>query len=558
MADFGKMDAATGNVWYPSALVRLTLVPEEFGQPADYLDAEIMDSSKVAGTTPEDRLARMSSPGFGRKTKTIDVVPEHVEIEMNGYRAADTCTVKIPFRNLPVDPRMARACLVQVFLGTVEARDFSAGNRNWVAEGRPAASGTPSLVKAYGMQGVQNLRFVGYVDEWHVKYDDDGDTISLKMRDFTGVMLDIELAAEVLKTVNYNQTLDRVVRDILKLHKSTANMAVEPETASSDTTIPTARNPADTPRVMLGKDGKSPKVPPPMADSIKMWDLVADVCNKSAGWIAYVDLDRVVIRPPNAPVPDSKNTLQQPLSAFRRVIPGYESLGETSIRVVVYGKNIEKLELERKMAGFPPTGVSIVSYDCDSRTRIVGSFPSAADLKAKGSPQKSTGVKVKSAGKVGEVTYRTFFYPGLRSEKAAYEIARQVYEQMGLQELQGSLQTQDLASLGGDNTDPDILSLKSGDAIRILVAPGDTNRDRRLISQMNDLAKKGRSELAAFLVGLGFGADIADVIAEKWKQKDQFASVFYVRNVRHTFDAGDGYSCSMDFVNYIPVRSKFP
>ena len=57
-----------------------------------------------------------------------DIIPYNLHYELNSYRQADTCNFSIPYRALPIDPRIIRACRIQVFAGTITAQSFALAN----------------------------------------------------------------------------------------------------------------------------------------------------------------------------------------------------------------------------------------------------------------------------------------------------------------------------------------------------------------------------------------------------------------------------------------------
>jgi hypothetical protein len=57
----------------------------------------------------------------------FSVLPRSCSIERNPLKDADTARLTFDFRDVPVDPRIVRACFVAISMGTVSADDYAAG-----------------------------------------------------------------------------------------------------------------------------------------------------------------------------------------------------------------------------------------------------------------------------------------------------------------------------------------------------------------------------------------------------------------------------------------------
>src|SRR5262249_8859335 len=116
--------------------------------------------------------------------------------------------------------------------------------------------------------------------------------------------------------------------------------------------------------------------------------------------------------------------------------------------------------------------------------------------------------------------------------------------------------SKDLASLGGDNEDADILRVRPGDACEFLVDSTGVQGLPPVVSELNTeaaasvqeaankLAQRlgGRNDLAQLLVGVARG------------QFQKLQNVFRAENVKYTWGASDGIAVDFDFKNYIEAR----
>jgi hypothetical protein len=142
---------------------------------------------------------------------------------------------------------------------------------------------------------------------------------------------------------------------------------------------------------------------------------------------------------------------------------------------------------------------------------------------------------------------------GARSRDELARVAPQVFREKGLGEVTCRFETRDMASLGGDNSDPDLLELRAGSVVEVQVAriePGGTVGTRqafqgmgepdlvRLLVERHEMDRKAAGALARALTG---GASAA-------------LRTWYVREVEHAWDAETGYSCRVEAVNSPQVR----
>ena len=141
--------------YYPSCRVRLIVRFEDYGDPKTPAPPDVLpqlrrgtrkqthpsdlqvreidgalvlvsrDENPNAVGSPQDQIASVD-----QYTHVIDsIIPITATHARNGLRTADTLSLSIEYRDLPVDPRTVRACGVQVFLGTVSGGRLRARHR---------------------------------------------------------------------------------------------------------------------------------------------------------------------------------------------------------------------------------------------------------------------------------------------------------------------------------------------------------------------------------------------------------------------------------------------
>ena len=144
----------------------------------------------------------------------------------------------------------------------------------------------------------------------------------------------------------------------------------------------------------------------------------------------------------------------------------------------------------------------------------------------------------------------------MKGEDTLRAIAQNIYEMISRQEIQAQIETMDLASFGGGNEDPDLLDVKAGDALNLLVD---------FKNPVNDYSKYEKtlivlSQAEQFLVNLGFPREFAKEYAKAYS-KAGFMTDLIIRKMSIDGDAGSedsdpgGVSLKIEAANYIEIRA---
>jgi hypothetical protein len=120
------------------------------------------------------------------------VLPRRVRIEKNNISDAGKCTVELEYRSIPFDPRAFRFAAVRVVVGSASPEDYEAGILSGGSQSTLPSIVPPEETEWYSLTG--NSRFVGFVDEWTVEFDDVGEKVTLQCRDISAVIRDEEIS----------------------------------------------------------------------------------------------------------------------------------------------------------------------------------------------------------------------------------------------------------------------------------------------------------------------------------------------------------------------------
>jgi len=135
-------------------------------------------------------------------------------------------------------------------------------------------------------------------------------------------------------------------------------------------------------------------------------------------------------------------------------------------------------------------------------------------------------------------------------------IARGLFEEVGRQEIEGSFSTNDPWSYDGTPADPDLLTLRAGDAITILVAG--TEEGSEEVGSSTTLARiqaMDRARRIDYMTTLGWTRDVAARFADL-QEASGFQTTFRVQDVALNWDNESGLRITVSFINYIVIREE--
>jgi hypothetical protein len=225
---------------------------------------------------------------------------------------------------------------------------------------------------------------------------------------------------------------------------------------------------------------------------------------------------------------------------------------DVSYRKMIYGRNLLSYKMERKFGGAKVPVVKVISCDLSQKGPQM-------HLEAQYPLESATGTRASSVAADGSNSHSeplVVYQPGIVDVTRLQTIAEQIHNEIGRGELGGSASTKDLSSLGGDNADTDLLTLRPGDAIEFAVDAAGLGSIPSVVSELNTQAAASSQQLVQRIVDrLGFDADLAAVLVGT--ARGQFAgiqNVFRVANVKYSWDIATGIGVDFDFQNYIEAR----
>lgn len=519
--------------------VRASLSPPQLARERAQLDQERAALQKRQGsgesqTQPHSLTVDQDSD----RNVVFQVLPEMVKVRRNGIKDADTAKITIDFRDVPVDPRVVRACLVSVAMGTVEADEWEAGQ-----QGKRREDGTlRSLVDREPGQELKfnsSTVFVGFVDEWLANFSEDGDTIRLECRDVGALLRDEPLPAGV--GIDLTLPIDQGVRELINRFPSSRGLDVrygtptDPDDPLNTFAPETAPVPADTlSPVQKSRKGRAARGKK-RGKKQKVWDHVLDVCQR----LGLVPMLRGFTL-----------FLMQPRVLFASF---------AGARKMVLGRNIQTLTFARKLGGVTSDTIEVRCPDPRiGRTRwarypVLDGEPSSGILGKTGSPQPvvSRASRVSPNGTADE-RIQVYTVRGVNDLARLEEVARSTFEEIGRQEIEGSLSTEDIESFE-TRVQGDLLLLQPGEPVTIQVAPVGDEDSPVPAGNLQRLQGQSVALRAAYLESLGIAPQTAQKLAVAQEQVE-LVSTFRAGHVNLEWDQDDGVHLDFDFHNFVIAR----
>jgi len=547
------------SLFYPSVVINLKLRFDE-AMTVVSLAPESVKSLAEKGTAAGEKPRALASKD--NLSQVMNILPKTCSVEMPGYRQANKFSLTLEYKDFPIDPRVMRAIDVEVHLGAVEAGKFGRG----ITENILPAKKRQSYLDTRTQGGTVNeatLLMSGLVDTITAEHTASGSLVHMEGRDYRGILLDTALTAEMLDKIKLGQDIKSVVTQIVKFHPllksqiNPQNLSIEaPESDWGTQGLPKVVNDTDLIRPLKNAVGADPKMPMKGdTDKISLWDAITQFCFL-VNAVPYFQGKKLMIRRAqslyerlNAGTPGHPTPFKD---GKRRTVTTAEGKNEIALRRLVYGFDIDNFKMERKLCGTGkrPT-ILVVSHDPGSKQRGY----KGRILEARW-PEKTQATSVTPTGEASQEEILRIPVAGIRNKDRLKSIARSLYEEIGRAEISGSIETKDLASFGGDNQDPDLLSLRPGDAVEIVTAANTVlgSRPPVVAELISHQARSEKEEVDALTKRLG-DANLARVIVATARNSIQeLQTVFRVKEVKFAWDATSGVSIGFDFQNYVEAR----
>lgn len=254
-------------------------------------------------------------------SRLVDARPREVSILRNGYHEADTFSVDLDARILPLDPELVKSLAVRIFMFGADGKDDQRD---------------PALERWERIRGI--------ADEDGIELSADGQTVSITGRDYTGLLLDAEWDPRT--KVPAGAPIDETIQAI-------ADAAAPPGTLARFA----VRYVSTFPAPIVGAAHRSTKrkglwVKPGKST----WDVIYEMA-LSHGLIAYVKGEAIIVTEP-------RSQTAQSIAAAPKMF---------------YGRNLQRLKMGRKLTREKVPQVRVTALDPRTGKIVSAVYPKRAE-----------------------------------------------------------------------------------------------------------------------------------------------------------------------------------
>lgn len=556
--------------YYPSWKVRLTVRLEEFdsgvlarkvpsvptknlkgikvdraplvASPDPDFPGRFLLKPKVSKATLDDAIKNyvISDSSSDGLTQVISgVIPKKFDWRQNGFRTADEFKCTLRWCDFPIDPRVIRACAVEFYLGTLTPVEYAQGMRGLtrgdVFGGNASNADEPMSVVPDGYLDASgnrrsNLRFTGWVDKWKMSLNDEEPSVDLECRDNTMLLLGQNAPPQLV--LGMKDPIDLAIATYLSNFPQFAGLTVEYRGTPGDAVPKLLGTLAGTAfRPHLG-----PQPGQGAGDDLVVWDYLTDIAG-SIGHCIRIDGNAIIIQ-------RAATLLHGDVSA--RNDDSYRgrtlSIGAFPARAFIYGRNVSSFEVARDMANGETKNVEVRCYSSRRKQVLVARFPEKKDRVACSTPGDARADNKWTIVRVS----------GIENPLVLKQIAEDVFHGRNRNEIEVAIKTKNLASFGGGNEDPDLLDIKSGDAVEVLT---DRSNPGTAADAEAKMTAPGVNE--AHLKKLGFSPEFAAAYAKVYAHAG-FQRFYRVKEMSTSGDVNDGVSFEIRACNFIQARGDVP
>lgn len=494
--------------YYPSTVVNLTLVFES------RLQVRVQEE--------EGQETQRLTSDADSTTFVMNRVPKKCSVHLQGHSQAATYKLIFDYRELPIDPRTVVACSAEIHMGTVSASDFSEGMQ------RELPNGTrKSILRTRNENNStveDNLLMMGPADNWTVEFGQDGAEVHIEGRDLRGMLLDSPLVSfadvydeqnptrhgmpsrrrrqsTILSRIKTNMPINDVVHQILQEHdqirelpaSGKVRVVIFPE-EWPDQKILSPGDDAILPRNRRGANGQQSSTGG-ATNNMNFWDLIVRLCYLVGAVPRFVGRNIEIRYAPSlfdmvrkSASAENRNT---PFHPNRRREMDKDAWG---IRRLVWGRDIQTMKIARKYAGVnKPHAIRVISANLSTNRRgrdqmLQAVWPPRTVREARAEGVGWRPIRDALGGQESQ-EIRTYRVPGVTSLQRLTQIAQSFYEQIGRQEMSAEVEASRVTSFGGSNADPDLLRLRVGDPIELLVDASRLDSSAPIVSTLNATAQ---------------------------------------------------------------------
>lgn len=407
----------------------------------------------------------------------IQTAPRSAQVQLNGFNEADTFELVYDARGYMFDPDLIASAAARIYLQAADGIDDVSP---WATD--------------------DNLLLVGLADDVRLELSAGGRYVHMTGRDYSSLLLDVDWPPTEL--IPAGRSLDVAVQGMIDLLVPASGPFAKPLVVEYRGTVaPPVVGAIDRPAKKKGQHVQAGK---------SGFDAIYDLCLKY-GFLCFVDRERFVVTEPSV----------ETVAKLQNDAP-----------LMVYGRNLASLTLERRLARDRVPIIEVTSYDPRSRQRFTARWPQDAPAE----PRNATGVQK-------EQVQRVTAPPGVTDRDTLLRFARTRSENLARREATYAWETRHLRAMSLNPElpeGPSLLQLRAGDPVVVRFDPFNAESARSLTPQ----------QIEQHLVALGYERQVARVVANNFDRLQQYQQPYYTNTVDYAWDSEQGLAISWMGGNY--------
>jgi hypothetical protein len=431
-----------------------------------------------------------------QEVQKMPVLARSLSVEINDYTEADKFNATIDYNSFPFDPRCIRSLGVTICME--DRKGVFVGNSLDLIE-----------------PNEDNIVFLGFADESSIMFDDSQQTVKIEGRDYTSLFIDAKRINTA--SIPLSSPIDEILQGLINEQEATKNIQIDNRSGEE---LPILSKVApDFNPVTAVKNQKRKET---------YWDIMQNIISRTA-LIGYIDLDKFVI--------------DKPQNIYRK----------KDLKQFIYGGNIKDLEFSRKLGRLKDFNVKVLSLNTVEKRVEEAKIPEEAKDPNIAGPRVTIPQLDKDGKKIEppkDADFITFRIPNVSSKDELIKIGESIYEEMSRQQIEGKLVTYEMEipeEIASDErgviaTNPvSFNKVRNGTAINVYLSQDETQAIN---------SSSSRSEKVKFLTDRGYPREVAEAFSSSL---NRINTPFYVKSVNFELSQDDGFTMSVDFINFIDI-----
>jgi len=461
----------------------------------------ILDSGHIRKSVYHPKalvIIRALAETFGEEQQKLSfwTIPTSFHITRNSYRQPDSWSIEFDSKDFPIQPSLVRTGQVTIYLYDSIKPEIERGD---VRDKEPLIT--------------------GLLDSVSVEFSESGRTVSFDGQDMTSLFVGTQFKR---RRRNFNNLrLDKAIENLMGEVDKSGEMSLILDIPFSPSKLP-----------IIGRSvSRTNKKGFPAKKGEKYWDVMYNLALKH-GFILYVKGLTLILSLPETlegTTPDRPNKISDREKARLQAIDTKRRKQAESTFLMVWGKNLESVNMERTMGKQRVPQIEVTAYDAKKRKTLIGKYPEKKQVVVDGLGTKRNSV-------ITSVVY------GITDIDTLRTLAKLQYTLIARSEQLVNIKTRDMEDDNGSS----LLYIGTGDRVWVAFDPYNTE----------GLAKVPKERRVRWLMDRSWTLEAATIFAEGFERAKTFNKPFFVREATIDWSKDDGVSIEIRMVNFVTTSGS--